>query len=79
MKNLIDVVSSGTEIEMYQCLRENLAREIDLSESGRDIAALSKQFVEVTERIRELEKLIPKERNTPLDKVKKKNKSPSKR
>lgn len=79
MKNLIDVVKSGTEIEMLECLRENLACEIDLSENGRDIAALSKQFVEVTERIRELEKLKPKERNTPLDRVKKKNKTPSKR
>lgn len=79
MEKLVDIAKNGDEIEMLKTLRLTLAQELDYCESGRDIASLSRQFVEVSSRITELEKLKPKERSTPLDRIKKKTKAPVKR
>lgn len=45
------------ELETMRVLQLKLARTIDESSSGRDIAALSRQLQSVTVRIRELEEL----------------------
>ena len=71
MSDLTKATQDGDELEMLVCLRLNLARELDLCESGRDIAALSRQFMDVSERIRELKKIKPKKRKTPIDNIRK--------
>lgn len=69
MSELTRATEKGDELEMLVCLRMNLAQEIDICESGRDIASLSKQYMDVSERIRELKKIKPKKRRTTLDNI----------
>ena len=69
MSDLTKATENGDELEMLVCLRLNLARELDMCESGRDIASLSKQYMDVSERIRELKKIKPKKRRTTLDDI----------
>lgn len=69
MSELTQATENGDELEMLVCLRMNLAQEIDICESGRDIASLSKQYMDVSERIRELKKIKPKKRRTTLDNI----------
>jgi hypothetical protein len=69
MSELMKATQAGDELEMLLCLRLNLAQELDICESGRDIAALSRQYMDVSERIRELKKLKPKERKTTIDNI----------
>ncbi len=71
MSELTQATKAGDELEMLLCLRLQIAKELDLCESGRDIAALSKQYMDVSERIRELKKLKPKNRRTPLGDIRK--------
>lgn len=71
MSDLTKATKDGDELEMLLCLRMGLAQEIDICESGRDIASLSKQYMDVSERIRELKKLKPKSRRTTLGDIKK--------
>ena len=71
MPDLITATQNGDELEMLLTLREKLASELDTCESGRDIASLSKQYMDVSERIRELKKLKPKNRRTTFDDIRK--------
>ena len=48
-------VSSGLERDALIALRDRLAKEIDACESGRDLAALSRQFVDVVTRLGDAE------------------------
>ena len=49
------IAKKGEELEILRALRQKLAATIDESNSGRDIAALSRQLQIVIARIRELE------------------------
>lgn len=53
---LSEIVDTGTELETLKALRLKLAKTIDESRSGRDIAALSRQLRKVSATISELEK-----------------------
>ena len=63
-----DIVENGNEFETLKALQMKLARTIDESNSGRDIAALSRQLQIVTGRIRELEAL-ENQGDTVLDQI----------
>lgn len=52
---LAEVIKENDELKTYKAIQEKIAATIDGSNSGRDIAALSKQLREVTQRIAELE------------------------
>lgn len=80
-KTLSDLVDGGDDLEMLKCLRWGIARQLEETESGRDMAALSKQFMDVTKEIRALEKSRPKpDRRTALDEARnKRKKAPIKR
>lgn len=79
--SLSALADSGDDLEMLKCLRMSLARQLEETESGRDMAALSKQFMDVTKEIRALEKARPKpDRRTALDDARsKRKKAPAKR
>lgn len=54
-KKLTSVIRRNhSDLELYKALQLKLAATIDESTSGRDIAALSRQLREVTEKITEL-------------------------
>ena len=75
MGKLTDLTNQGDELEMLKCLRFGIAEQLEQTNSGRDMAALSKQFIDISARIAEIEKLKPKtNRRTPLDVAKKKRK-----
>lgn len=68
MDSLTDVTSNGDKLRMYECLRMDIARQIEETDSGRDVAALSKQFIDLTERIAALKEASEKQgRRSPLD------------
>lgn len=70
VKTLVEVADSGDEIALNKALRHKLAKMIDDSHSGRDVAALSRQLQQVTERINYLENIQKRENpETPLFKI----------
>lgn len=75
-KKIATVASQGDNLETLKALRQKIARAIDDSESGRDIAALSRQLQLVLKSIAELEaKSDIKPRETVLDIVRRKHNS----
>jgi len=52
---ILDTLSKGSELTTLRALQAKIAATIDESNSGRDIAALSKQLREISTRISELE------------------------
>lgn len=62
------IVNNASELETMKVLQLKLARTLDESSSGRDIAALARQLQQVTQKIKELEALESK-RDTVLDQV----------
>lgn len=74
--SLQEATQAGDRLLMLRTLRRYISRQIEGTESGRDMAALSKQFVDVSERIDEIEKSMPdKNRRTALDAARKKRKA----
>lgn len=55
MVSVSDAAASGSEKEALIALRDTLARAIDGCDSGRDLASLSRQFVDVVTRLGESE------------------------
>ena len=55
---LAEVVKDKDDLATYKALQLKIAATIDGSNSGRDIAALSRQLREVTEKISDLEAQI---------------------
>lgn len=81
-KDLVQCTNEGDEITMLKCLRYGIARQLQETASGRDMAALAKQFVDITDRISRLEKAKPNpNRRTALNdaRKKRKKKAPPKR
>lgn len=60
-KPLIEAIEDPNSLTMLRALQYKLAATIDSTKSARDIAALSRQLREVTERIAELEALNEKD------------------
>lgn len=54
---LTEVIKDGSELEILKALQTKLATTIDNTKSARDLAALSRQLREVTEKIQELDAL----------------------
>ena len=54
---ILDTLEKGSELETLKALQHKIAATIDESNSGRDIAALSKQLREVTEKIADLDEI----------------------
>ena len=55
MYSLEDVSAAGDDLATLKALRRKIAAAIDKSNSGRDIAALSRQLTLVMDQIRKLE------------------------
>ena len=53
--NIEQISENGNDLETLKALRRKIAKTIDASNSGRDIAALSRQMQLVMERIKEIE------------------------
>lgn len=67
MATLASAARSGDKLSTLKQLRDQIAKSIQDSDSGRDIAALSKRLMEVMD---EIERLQPPPRKmTPLDKA----------
>lgn len=65
--SLCEAASSGDRRRALEELRDTLASAIDASDSGRDIAALSRQLTDVLAQIDELAPVEPK--GNPLDEL----------
>lgn len=65
---LIDIVDKGSEIDTLLVLRRKIAKTIDESKSGRDIASLSRQLREINGQITKLQE-TRRERETVLDEI----------
>lgn len=53
-KSIEEITANGNDLEALEALRQKVARTIDGSNSGRDIAALSRQLVGIMARIAEI-------------------------
>lgn len=69
MATLTEAVSSNNRRAALLALRDSIARAIDGTDSGRDIAALSKRLMEVMEEIDSLPD--PKAKGSPLERERK--------
>ena len=79
-ESLSQLTEGEDEITMLKCLRLGIARQLEETNSARDTAALSRQFMDVTREIRALEKARPNpNRRTALDEARNKRKKKPKR
>lgn len=77
---LTQLTEDGDELAALKCLRLGIARQLDQTDSARESAALSRQFMEITREIRALEKSRPNpNRRTALDEARSKRKKKPKR
>ena len=60
-KNIVTIADSGDRLETLRALRHKVAETISKSESGRDIAALSRQLREVMAEIEECSNGAPED------------------
>lgn len=61
MVKIATAARRNERLDTLYALREKIAKTLDKSESGRDIAALSKRLVEVMDEIELLEKAMDEE------------------
>ena len=79
-ETLSQLTEGRDELAMLKCLQLGIARQLEQTESARDTAALSRQFMDVTREIRALEKARPNpNRKTALDEARSKRKKSPKR
>lgn len=74
MDSLLSAAQSKSLAGQLAALRDRLAGEIDACESARDLAALSRQYVDVTTRLDELS-ADSKQEGTVLDELAKRRSS----
>lgn len=67
MATLASAARSGDKLSTLKQLRDQIAKSIQDSDSGRDIAALSKRLMEVMDEIERLQP--PLKKMTPLEKA----------
>lgn len=53
-RSIEEITAEGNDLEALEALRQKVARTIDQSKSGRDIASLSRQLVGIMARIAEI-------------------------
>ncbi len=70
MASLTEAVTNNDRREILIALRDKLAATIESTDSGRDIAALSKRLMEVTAELDSLPD--PETASSPVDKARKK-------
>lgn len=56
MQKLATACKNGDTYGIYTALRDNMARRLDTCDSGRDFAAIAKSFIQVVDKLDELEK-----------------------
>lgn len=66
---LVDAASSGSRLSALEELRDVLARAVNITESGRDLAALSRQLADVLKQIDEVRVASPAKKGTALDEL----------
>lgn len=54
--SLSEISAQGVRVETLRALRDKLATQIEDTDSGRDVAALSRQLTDVLEQIDKLER-----------------------
>jgi hypothetical protein len=70
MSSLREVAAAGDRLETLYALRDVLARQIEMTESGRDVAALSLRFMSTLAEIDTLEReSAPDREGTGLDEL----------
>lgn len=69
MATVHEAAQSGNRLDTLRSLRDVLARSIDGTDSGRDVAALSRQLTDVLEQIETAEKASAPVKGTPLDEL----------
>ena len=57
MTNVKEEAEKGEKLALLIAIRGKLAESLDRTESGRDIAALSKRLIQVADEIEEIERL----------------------
>lgn len=67
MATLASAARSGDKLSTLKQLRDQIAKSIQDSDSGRDIAALSKRLMEVMDEIERMQP--PPKKMTPLEKA----------
>ena len=72
MADLIEYAKSGDKRKTLEALRDKLAETIVSCESGRDLAALSRRFIDV---IDELDSMPKEKEDSPLAKARAKAKA----
>lgn len=70
MASLAEAVATNDRRIMLVAMRDKIAATIDGTDSGRDIAALSKRFVEITAELDSLPD--PEAASSPVDRARKK-------
>ena len=56
MVKLSTACRRGDSLGIYESLREDMAKKLESTDSGRDYAAIAKSFIEVQEKIEELDR-----------------------
>lgn len=67
--NIIEAAASGDRKETLVALRDAIAQSIEMTESGRDMAALSKRLMEVMDAIDSFPSGEPSEFDEVLDEL----------
>lgn len=66
---LADVASTGDYLGTLECLRDRVARQLDDTDSARDVASLSLRLLDVTAAIEAAKRAAPEQKGTPLDEL----------
>ena len=69
MESLQDVAGTGQYLRTLEALRDRVAAFIDITDSARDLAALSQRLLDVTAAIEAVRKAQPDQKGTPLDEL----------
>ncbi len=68
-KTLAAVAATGDYLATLESLRGRVARQIDETDSARDVASLSQRMLDVTAAIEAAKRAKPKQKGTPLDEL----------
>lgn len=66
INTLVSAAATGDRLTLLKEIRQKLAESLERTESGRDVAALSKQLRETAEEIDALENTSTEADNTPV-------------
>lgn len=69
VESLAAVAASGAYLPTLEALRDRVAQQIDLTDSARDVAALSQRMLDVTAAIEAAKRAQPEAKGTPLDEL----------